>query len=95
MATRLIKKSTFNIRRFEHGLKSIIESGKYKRIIENSEIFIHALELYSLGHRDIIDNILYADSRYFNLKLLTLDKELIDFIRDRKLKNTILTPDEI
>jgi len=77
------------------GLRSIIESRAYKPVKENSEIFIEALQLYLKGHRDLIDNILYANSLHHNMKLLTLDNELKSFIENKKLKNTIITPDNI
>ena len=42
------------------------------------------------GHKDIIDNILYATSVNLNLKLLTLDAELKDFILSQRLKNIFI-----
>jgi len=92
---RLMRESRFNIERFRLGLRSLIESHRYKCVVEDSEVFIQALNLYTLGHKDLIDNILYVDSLHFNLKLLTLDEELIRFVQDNKLKNTILTPNQI
>ena len=77
------------------GLRSIIESGAYKQVKEDSEVFIEALQLYLKGHRDLIDNILYANSLHHNMKLLTLDTELKSFIENKKLKNTIITADYI
>ena len=77
------------------GLRSIIESGVYKQVKEDSEVFIEALQLYLKGHRDLIDNILYANSLHHNMKLLTLDTELKNFIENKKLKNTIITTDDI
>ncbi len=77
------------------GLRSIIESGAYKQVKEDSEVFIEALQLYLKGHRDLIDNILYANSLHHNMKLLTLDNELKSFIENKKLKNTIITADDI
>jgi PIN domain nuclease of toxin-antitoxin system len=47
------------------------------------------------GHKDMIDNILYANSTRLNIKLLTLDNELKIFILERGLKNTLITPDEL
>jgi len=47
-----------------------------------------------LGHKDMVDNILYASSSRLNLKLLTLDNELKGFIRERGLKDTFISPDQ-
>lgn len=77
------------------GFRSVIEGGVYKQVKEDSEIFIEALQLYRKGHRDLIDNILYLNSLHHNMKLLTLDNELKSFVEDKKLKNTIITPDDI
>ncbi|MEM2991559.1 MAG: PIN domain nuclease, partial [Halobacteria archaeon] len=62
---------------------------------EDSEVFDEAMRLHMLGHRDIIDNIIYASSIRLNLKLLTLDAELGEFIRKRGLKDTLIAPNQI
>lgn len=77
---------------FNTGLRSVIEGGRYSEVKEDSRIFSEALKFYALGHRDMIDNILYAGSIHFNLKLLTLDKELKEFIREKSLKDTLISP---
>jgi hypothetical protein len=43
----------------------------------------------------MIDNILYATSSSLGLKLLTLDKELKEFIRKRELRDVVLLPEEV
>ena len=48
-----------------------------------------------LGHKDMIDNILYATSSSLNLKLLTLDTELKEFIHVKGLKDTVISPGQI
>lgn len=95
VAARLIKSKTFDIGSFMLGLRSILESGRYKEVDENYETFNEALNLYMLGHKDMIDNILYANSVHLNLKLLTLDNELKDFIRNKGLKDNIISSDQI
>jgi len=42
----LLEKSTFNFERFSHGLRSIIESGKYGRVEEDFKTFKEALRLF-------------------------------------------------
>ena len=95
VVARLIKSKTFDIGSFRLGLRSILESGRYKEVDENYETFNEALNLYMLGHKDMIDNILYANSVHLNLKLLTLDNELKDFIRNKGLKDNIISSDQI
>ena len=80
-----IQKGKFDSERFTLGLRSIIEGGGYKRLEEDSEILTEALELYSLGHKDMIDNILYAHAARLHLTLLTEDEELKKFIRENNL----------
>jgi len=80
---------------FRLGLRSILEGGRYTRVEEDSEIFNEALRLHMLGHRDAIDNILYASSVRLNLKLLTLDAELGEFIHKKGLKDTLIAPRQI
>lgn len=95
VAARFVKSSMFNMERFNHGLRSIIEGGRYGKVEETSEIFKEALKLYMLGHKDMIDNILYASSSILNLKLLTLDKELKEFIHRKGLKDTFISLSQI
>lgn len=95
ITARLSRVVDFNVERFRHGLRSIIESRKYKKIEENSDIFNNALRLHMLGHKDMIDNIFYASSIHLNLKLLTLDIELKKFINDKRLTDPLIFPNEI
>lgn len=67
---------------FELGLRSLLKSHRYAKVDEEPETFIPGLKLYKLGHKDIVDNLLYACSSYFDLKLLTVDKELRKLVRD-------------
>ncbi|MGQ9690241.1 MAG: PIN domain-containing protein [Thermoproteota archaeon] len=95
MITRLSGTTGFKTEVFRLGLRSVLESHRYKTLEENSETFIEALGLYMMGHKDMIDNILYASSAHFNLKLLTLDTELKEFIREKRLNDTLISPNQI
>ena len=95
VAARLSKGANFNAESFRLGLRSILESGRYMKVEEDSEILNDALGLYMIGHKDMIDNILYASSTHLNLKLLTLDAELKEFIQEKGLKDTIIYPNQI
>jgi predicted nucleic acid-binding protein len=77
------------------GLRSVLKSHRYVKVDEEPEIFIESLKLHGLGHKDTVDNILYASSKHYNLKLLTVDKELRKFVRDNGLKDTLIFPDQL
>lgn len=95
VAVRLSKSANFDPESFRLGLRSVLESGRYIKVEEDSEIFNEALKLNMLGHKDMIDNILYASSTSLNLKLLTLDNELKEFIHEKGLKDTLMHPNQI
>lgn len=95
VAARLSTGATFDREIFSTGLRSVIEGGRYKKVEEDSKTFNDALRLYMLGHKDMVDNILYASSSRLNLKLLTMDNELKGFIRERGLKDTLISPDQL
>ncbi|MBS7618905.1 hypothetical protein KEJ25_10025, partial [Candidatus Bathyarchaeota archaeon] len=84
-----------DMERFNEGLRSIVNGGRYMRVEESSEVFNEALRLYMLGHKDMIDNILYATSSSLDFRLLTLDGELKEFIRGKGLKDIVLLPREV
>jgi predicted nucleic acid-binding protein len=94
VATR-IPDATFDGETFQLGLRSIIEGHRYSRTEEDSEIFREAFRLYKLGHKDMIDNILYASATQIGLLLLTLDDELKKFVNEKRLKYVFLSPDDL
>jgi PIN domain nuclease of toxin-antitoxin system len=95
VAARLSTGATFNAESFNLGLRSIIEGDRYMKVEEDSKTFYDALKLYMLGHKDMIDNILYANSIRLNIKLLTLDNKLKEFIQQSRLKDTLISSDQI
>jgi len=95
IAARLSRDTNFNAESFRLGLRSVLESGRYMKAEEDSEIFNEALRLYVMGHKDMIDNTLYATSTHLNLKLLTLDTQLKEFIKNKRLNDTLITPNQI
>jgi PIN domain nuclease of toxin-antitoxin system len=80
---------------FELGLRSIHRGGRYRMATAEPEVFMKALDLASLGHRDMIDNLLYSISRTHNLKFLTLDTNFVDFIKKRNLEETMILPEDL
>lgn len=95
VAARTPQSAKFDGDRFQLGLRSIIEGGKYRRVNEDSEVFYEGLRLHRLGHQDFVDNILYAASVRFDLNLLTFDYELKNFVDDNGLKNTLILPSQL
>ena len=95
VATRTVNDSAFYDESLRPGLKSIIESGRYERVEEDSEIFSEAFTLYGLGHKDMIDNILYASAARLGLILLTLDDELRKFVLEKRLKDPFISVEEL
>lgn len=95
VAARLSKSVDLNSESLKLGLRSIMKSGRYKKTEEDPEIFNEALRLHVMGHKDMIDNILYATSTRLDLKLLTLDKELKQFIHEKGLEDSLIHPDQI
>lgn len=63
-------------------LKSLLESGFYKWIQPTSEAIKLAFKLRTLGHRDNIDNLLYAMSIVNKMIFLTMDRGLISFLSE-------------
>ncbi len=92
---RAVQKDTFDLETFRLGLRSIMESGRYDKVSQDSEVFNEALRIYQLGHRDMIDNILYASTLRLDLRLLTLDENLKEFIEAHGLTNTLIFPDQL
>lgn len=93
VAAGTVEKGTFDPESFGLGLRSIMEGGKYMSVDEDSGIFNEALRLHRLGHKDMIDNILYASAAKLDLLLLTLDDELKRFVSENKLRHVFVSPD--
>jgi hypothetical protein len=95
VATRTVDDSTFDDESLRPGLRSIMESGRYRRVEEDSEIFREAFTLFGLGHKDMIDNILYASAVRLRLIMLTLDDELRKFVLEKRLKDVFISVEEL
>ena len=72
VAARTVGDKAFEDESFGPGLRSIMEGGRYRRVDEDSEVFKEAFALFRLGHRDMIDNILYSTAARLRLLLLTI-----------------------
>jgi PIN domain nuclease of toxin-antitoxin system len=87
VATQRIRHSDFDESIFRKGILSITKSGRYRQVQCSGEAYTNALKLYQLGHKDMIDNMLYATALNGELQLLTLDDELKTFIEDNNLQD--------
>lgn len=67
-------------------VKSLVESGFYEWLTPTSEAVKLAFKLRMLGHRDNIDNLLYATSAVNNMQLLTMDEDLKNFLSKNNFK---------
>ncbi|MEM2093643.1 MAG: hypothetical protein QXE16_05110, partial [Candidatus Bathyarchaeia archaeon] len=67
-------------------IRSLIESGFYKWLTPTSEAVKLAFKLRTLGHRDNIDNLLYATSAENNMLLLTMDEDFKNFLSKNNFK---------
>ena len=95
VAARLSVRGVFDEQRFSLGLRSVIEGGIYAKAEADSKTFNDSFKLYMLGHKDMVDNILYSTSTNLGLKFLTLDKELKEFVHRRGLEDTFMSTDQL
>lgn len=80
--------------RVREGIEAIMET--YKQVNPHPQAYIDAYKLYHEGHRDYIDNLIYATSQKLHLHLLTADREFIDFLKEKRHPiSNIMTPDKI
>jgi hypothetical protein len=63
----------------EMGINSIMES--FQQAYPKPQSYMKALRLRSMGFNDLIDLLLYTTSVDNNLKMLTRDKGLLEFLR--------------
>jgi len=80
----LKRKGKFDRDSFETGIRSVFEC--YIRAEINAEIILKAFEIYEMGHRDIIDCLLYSTALHNNMKFASLDDELKKFVRQNNLE---------
>jgi len=64
------------------GLRSLFDSGVYNWISPTVAAMVEALQIRRKGHRDMIDNLLYATASDRGIVFLTLDRELTTFLSE-------------
>ena len=91
---KVIKGERSEIKRILEGVIAIRNTMEYAPISEKA--IENSINMCKLGHRDMVDNLLYSIALSEGLRLLTVDKELINFIEKHGLpKQYILTPKEL
>ena len=82
------------IRRVKEGIRAIRETFKYAAL---DDVAVgNAITMYWLGHRDMIDNLLYSIALSRKIALLTVDNDLIEFLEKNDLpRNHVTTPEEL
>ncbi|RLF17286.1 MAG: PIN domain nuclease [Thermoprotei archaeon] len=91
---KVIKGERSEIKRILEGVIAIRNTMEYAPISEKA--IENSINMYKLGHRDMIDNLLYSIALSEGLRLLTVDNELINFIEKHRFpRRYILTPKEL
>ena len=86
------KKRQIDLETVDIAVESLLHSGFYKWIQPPPQAVKIAFNLRILGHRDNIDNLLYATSITNNMVLLTMDQKLRNFLEKHNYKTeNILT----
>ncbi len=83
-----------DIERVIEGVRAIRDSMLHAPV--TAEAVEQAIRMYLMGHRDMVDNLLYSIALANNLTLLTIDDTLVDFIHRHKLpEEHVITPEEL
>ncbi len=89
-----IKGTDEEIRRIAEGIRAINET--MKPIVIDDSSMKNSIKMYLLGHRDMIDNLLYSMALSNRVKLLTTDTRLIEFVANHKLPtHFIIEPEDL
>ncbi len=95
VAARLDKAAKLDSEAFSLGLRSVLKGEIYHMVQEGPEVFSDGLGVYLMGHRDLIDCLLYCSSVHLGLRFLTVDSKLRDFLRSKNLQDTTVLPSEL
>jgi len=87
------KRGYYNEKTVREGLDSLLLNNRFMKIDETPEALILSMKLYDLGHRDLIDNLLYSIAYTSDLLFLTVDDKFMKFIEKIKMKDIFITPE--
>ena len=74
---------------------SITRTGYYIALSTRSEDHLDALAFYQEGHRNVIDNLLYAICLNNDCRFLTIDDDLKRFVKENGIDDVIIAPEEL
>ena len=69
---------------------SLLRSGLYRWIDPPDEAVLLAFRLRAEGHKDVVDNLLYATALIEGMRLVTMDEALRRFLEERGYETGIL-----
>ncbi|MGQ4914737.1 MAG: PIN domain-containing protein [Candidatus Asgardarchaeia archaeon] len=87
------KRGYYSEKTVREGLDSLLLNNRFMKIDETPEALILSMKLYDLGHRDLIDNLLYSIAYTSDLLFLTVDDKFMKFIEKIKMKDIFITPE--
>lgn len=91
---KIVEKTEDQISRIKEGIKAIRDTMKYAPVDEKA--IESAIHMYKLGHRDMVDNLLYSIATSKGLKLLTVDENLVEFVKKHDFaKENIMLPEKL
>ena len=91
---KVVKGVEEELSRIVEGITAIRETMKYAAI--DGKAVENAVYMYKLGHKDMVDNLLYSVAVSRNLKLLTIDKDLVEFLEKHSLaRDIVISPEEL
>ena len=83
------------LKRVEAGIDAIRKT--YNLASPPPEAYVEAARIYRAGHKDYIDALHYSTARALNLKLLTIDRQFIEFLlnNEYEVEKIIITPERL
>ena len=95
IAIKQMKQGNFQANTFRKGMLSITRTGYYTALSTRGEDHLDALVFYQEGHKDMIDNLLYAICLNNDCRFLTIDDDLKHFVKEHGIDDIIMAPEEI
>ncbi|MCC6030926.1 MAG: PIN domain nuclease [Desulfurococcales archaeon] len=89
--SKIVKKENLEI--IIEGIR-LIKKDLYHIRLDERAIEI-AINLYMLGHKDLIDDLLYGIAISQDLMFLSIDRSLESFIKEHGYENVFIHPEEI
>jgi len=77
------------------GIRAIKET--YSKVEIPNKAYVLAYKMWTDGHKDMIDNLLYSTAYSLGMRFLTIDEELISFLKNTgyPVENVIILPKKL